>query len=823
MNTHGHQSVAETAGLPLLQEAFGADKHSLNALYLGNWLTDVSQAVDPVAYWVFAGRAGGAIAAITDIRDDIIRDMERLIAELTPTLFSWMPVQQALDPLKGILENSLNPAIRGLRNLIDGYLILSADERNPRLARFFRKAFLVIGYFKFVHPNIAGQAPRMDFESFMQVFGREDTVHGAIGVMPSPGSPGVSLPAPDTPGSYTQYYPHEHLDRPECLPPRDPPVFAPGVQIVGPPNPTGPGRRPGTRWNGEVIRPDLYSYLRDQIEMTAGLLSEVDTDFEAALLNGIRDDDPNWHKTLAKLGHALHQVEDFFAHSNWVELAHKSLGPDFLDRVIPPHLPIDFLNRAYTVYQKRLSRHLTSPLTNWQDHPDEDWVVTGSFDFRDTLISLAHVTEEIWGGHVPDPYARGHDLFQSVSHAIQHPETVVFKAQKAMRETLEFLDKPTRALEDRDNDIAQRLRRRFEPRLVRLARPRVSARVARAVLREMDFLRDSPVVIQRAFFDVITEGSRIFEIGRTSYSIYHIIRELREFFANPYAWMLDFLERHSRQLVIDAIKFYAKERIYDWIAADRIGCHSLLAKDNGLEPFYEQQKECATAVHWYIVKTLLRTRSDENRFIDWLELLEYFLRNPLPSGDGANIVYRTIPVTIVHVTGDHENIESLVSRYAPSAIRGRQLGGADIADANFGFSSYGRVPQRQREQAIIQILNDPAWGRVSREVMGPVFRSGLRVLIPNQRIRARFTMRRGDETPWFKAVLQSEEGWKVFRGYDDPETGISVPPLEHHRPRYITVEEFTSRIRRGRNLRQRSREAYRPGEQRRRPFYCHER
>jgi hypothetical protein len=43
VNTEGHADVAESAGIPLLREAFGEKDRSLDALELGNWLTDVSQ------------------------------------------------------------------------------------------------------------------------------------------------------------------------------------------------------------------------------------------------------------------------------------------------------------------------------------------------------------------------------------------------------------------------------------------------------------------------------------------------------------------------------------------------------------------------------------------------------------------------------------------------------------------------------------------------------------------------------------------------------------------------------------------------------------
>lgn len=64
MNTSGHHSVAREAGEVVLQNALKAvnkEHLSTTAFYMGNWLADVSQAVDPVAYENAAGKIKGLI------------------------------------------------------------------------------------------------------------------------------------------------------------------------------------------------------------------------------------------------------------------------------------------------------------------------------------------------------------------------------------------------------------------------------------------------------------------------------------------------------------------------------------------------------------------------------------------------------------------------------------------------------------------------------------------------------------------------------------------------------------------------------------------
>jgi hypothetical protein len=789
MNTHGHETIAENAGLELLEDAFGRNR-SLNALYLGNWLTDVSQAVDPVAYASGSKKAQQTVVKLVDALQGLLE--EYIGALLMPTL----------TPLRPDLSPIMEPAKKALAAQITYLFAAPDDERSSNAAKFFRDAFLYIGYFKFVHPEKPGAMPRMDFECFMRVFGRPTDTRGAT----------RSSAAADRPGAYTQYYPHEHIDRPEMLPARDPPVYAPGEQLPGRPYRVPSGQRAATRSprRPEQLAPDLYAYIRDHMEMTAGLLAEADLEMRDALRAGIRDNDPAWHLTLAKLGHALHQVEDFFAHSNWAELAALRLGPGELARLLPPETGLEWLDRAFTLYQKRLKRHLTQPLPNWEKHDDERWVVTGYFDFRDTLLSLAHVSEELWGGDATDPWADLHGLGQKAKDIVEKPRTTLFEAQKLMSNTLDFVTDPTRALEDRDNEVAKKLKEKYGSDVRRLIQPGVPREIARDVALESSLLKNAPPEIQDAFLNAIIEGGRGYAAGKTAITVYTAVKDISALVRNPLGFVKSWLTDRMQERLKKALVFYVRERVYDWIGASRIGSHSLLAKDHGSEPLYRKAHDCATAVHWYIVHTMLRWKRDENaKHIDWLELLEHFLRNPLPPTAGGSVGAVTVPVTIVHTVRAGEQLGarrnpaySLEDIYRENSFHPDSFSWRTIADANFGTTG---MPTDEAQRTVNAVLRDQAWGY---PVQKPnyAFKPGLRVLIPQQKAMLYYVIPPSDDPRWFTEVF--EKGWTVFKGYADPEAMMSHAPLEPHSPISISAAQHEEIVSHGRALRLRARGAY---------------
>jgi len=802
MNTHGHGEVAEEAGLPLLNDTFPR-LSSLHAMHLGNWLTDVSQAVDPVAYATVASKGRGAVDAADGFRKSIEATVEEALGamlEHAPVVVRG-PAKRVLARVRDLLGQQANKSKQVLLKCIDELFAAQDQERDSRVGQFFRSIFLVIGYFKFVHPASAGKPPRMDFECYMRVFGRPKDTRGGAG----------SNPALDRPGAYTQYYPHEHLDRPEILPPQDPPVYSPGKQ-TGPDNALKSGASPGTRAKKEArqYRPDLYSYLRDDMEMTAGLLGEVDRDLRTILARaGLKplfagspdlsslERNPEWHICLAKLGHALHQVEDFFAHSNWVELVVDRGGPAAYAKFLPHRAPVDLLNRARTVVEKRLRRHLTSAQKDWRLHPSERWVVTGYFDFHDTFVSLLHLTEEAWGGDVPDPWAELDAAGKKLQELREKPSEAVAGVQRLLRQSLDLLTDPRAAQDDPENDVAKLYRERIGRDVDRLRRPPVQKELAERIAKEAPQLANAPPEIRDAFFQALVLGSQ----AAGARGLYQSIKTVSEFVLDPAGWLLDQLPEKLK----DAFVFYARERLYDFVAMDRLGCHSLMAKDHGLEPLYEPNKQCATAVHYFIVKTLLRFRDDgAPAQIDWLQLLEFFLRNPVAPKNGRRASVKA-PVAIMHVVQKDEQLDSpverfsLTKRYRRTAANPGTFTWRTIADANFNTKG---LSDAKAAKIVNLTLRDSGWGY---PVTPPnyAFKAGVRLWIPDQLVKRQAPVASDAEPEWFQIVI--DKGWKVFRDKSDPNT-----PLKPYTPSPISKQDFGTIISDGHRMRMQARQEYRP-------------
>jgi len=584
MDTHGHEECARDAGRPQLAAALGRvgkNGWRLEAFYLGNWLTDVSQAVDPVAYAEASGKVDSALRSV-------IRGVRAI--PLAPDAI--------LDPVA--------EAIEALRERIHGALGVLRGGRSSPAGRALKKGFLVIGYFKFVHPSQPGQPARMDYDAFKHVFDQR----------------------------YTQYYPHEHLDRwPKSLTERG--GIAAG-RAGGTITPDGRGT------GSSSLNPHIYSYLREDLEIAAGLLASVDQEWARLTFDRggpwTSDGDPAWNEWLAKLGHALHALEDYFAHSNFIELALKHLGDAAM---LPrPAGRLALANGDEDIFLKRLKRYsaTTADTTSrWRTLTDEDYVATGYFDFVDTIHSISHVAGDLW-----DQHGHGGGDSHWDRKIGRYMRTVILEVKRRTASTPTVTDAQAGAIA---RQVVTDQFSHGDPD-------------ARQAADEL--LHQCPAEVRDAFF----EGVGLFcmktpGVAITLYDAIETASEFMDFIEAPFHWLAD---------KIRAIPEWIKEQIHDIVDPPlkqlldthllgrfRVGCHSLMAKDYAWESnhpvinqIYRRAKNCSKGVHWYVVKTITRwstattisaprTLRDEapavatvnvRQSVDWLELVECLLRHP---------------------------------------------------------------------------------------------------------------------------------------------------------------------------------------------------
>jgi hypothetical protein len=585
MDTHGHEECAKLGG-EMIQAAIDSSRHPqlrLGAFYLGNWLTDVSQAVDPVAISSLRVKFRQAMYAV-------IQEVEAVSAYLPG--FTQAQVGQ--------FRNSLNEEHCRIDNAAAA--IAGTTSASP-LAGLIKRTFFVLGYRKFVHPDSPKTKRRMDFPSYKEIFNQR----------------------------FTQYFPHEHVDRY----PGDPAErggYSKKV-AVGTLTPTGTGT------GQSKLTPHQYEYLVEDIRVVAGLLAEVDLHWARKTFSGRRsvsDEDVEWNKHLAKLGHAVHAVEDYFVHSNYIELALKD-WPDGAKYRPDPSLRLDsgYLETPTEIVEKRLRQFDGEKLPNLSKERN---VVTGYFDFVDTFFSLRHVYEGIFGekegdGEEGDEAEGWRRLLHSVVQAI-HEQT--------------RLD-PSVSLEN-----ARKIARR---EVVHQAYYGKAERQSAA----QELLNECPSEIREEFYEVAAQFCvRAPGAAVSMYSAFETVVEFTSHLSAPVKWIEGLLKPlmgpSLSSMIVKSISHQILRIVDNRLGRTRIGSHSLLAKDyawhvqglSELDRLYDLAKGLAKAIHWYILYALTRwsrveaipaartfagdetvfNTIEERLYIDWLELLECFLRNP---------------------------------------------------------------------------------------------------------------------------------------------------------------------------------------------------
>ncbi len=903
MKPFGHHKVAEDAGLPLMMEAFGADHRALGAFYLGNWIADFSQLVDPAAMeslsfaknrkalldklWT-SKEIAAFTEGVTDIFKQIYTDDELKRCEepgfIPKSLYDLLMVPDKAMKNFEDLSRKLNAAFNEI-------FVGQTDSRDFEIGQIMREIFFVIGYFQFVYEPELTQTP----DPFLLTMGEFKAVFGdpgkTAGTRVMPGQPGGVLAAPATPGAYTQYYPHEHYDRP--IIPGDSKTRAPGEQkpdlrlrLGVTPNrrtgdeslPPGPravtskdtikrsGNHAGPPKSEEKGEPDLYSYLRDYMEGTAGLLAELDDEFAAALAapptpagrGGSYD--AAWVKTLAKAGHTLHQVEDFFAHSNFVELAVQRLGRQdhFLRVKDKDDEDKDHgAEVAHRIFSRRLKRYLDNIEEN--NLQREDWVVTGYFDPLDTIVAIIHTMQDhqrIWGTDDPhDPGKKGgaKDPLTVTPEDKEHqerfekegtpqPDIRIFKdpkkaaidylasplkqpakdSAKAMFEMYRLVADPKAAMNDPDNDVARVLRTKnaqVAKELEEGIKPYLTEADINTIVAGLPPLEGVPPEVMQSFANIYIAGSNFGAHKDAAMSKLEAVWLIEQMIFNPVSLLADELVSEYAS----GLRYWVQDTLLTLAQADRIGCHSLMAKDHVDAVLHEPMWHCAAVVHSHVIKVLVRDRAMDppGKAVDWLELLEAMLRNPETALAEAHQQRHKVVTfePIIHIVKRGEQLDtlsqgamSLTRRYAPSSRQGRYRpynkrepkGGFHwrmIADANDVFGTKGKTDAQARGM-INNHLRSIGAPRVGANY---ALKPGMRLTIPDQKKETWVMHTPRADVPWWEKLLNQDKpdfSTLTAKRDEDSENG--------HTPQFMDRSDFDAMIARGKYLREVFREFYRP-------------
>ena len=799
MNTHGHGKIADDVGLPLLVAAFkarGYERIPLNAFPLGNWLTDVQQAVDPVAL-----NAPVVKKFIRESTEEIVNSVFLEPAPGDDILSRWVRKYQ------GRIERVVRDKQAELELSVDALFTKTGtpgEVRRTKLYDALRTAFRVNGYFRFVHP-VEG-VPRLDHE-------------------PSSGyrlDPAVYFGVFEQ--MFTQYWPYEHLDRPEVRPPLDPIDFRSEIAS---------GPRAG---GGSNFSPDLYAHLREDLEIAAGRIARVELELGVPmfdLMQPPRAGDLPWNLSLAMLGRAMHAPEDFFAHSLFTEFCLSMLGSE--------HIPdSDHVRETMGLRMQQWQRELPNrPPPAAVSEPN---VVTGWFDIQDTIISLSHMVEDLFGKRFQDPALRLAAAKQAVVDAGSRPDILVFDIQELMYEASETLDDPQKAMQDRDNKVAQRARE-FLPS-TGLGQP-VDEETVRRLLSDSPAYRDVPDQVKTDMVNQLIMLHAGIQIGRSTITAYKAVRNVYRFFTGPIRAVTGWLGEALGDEIDNAINFAIVSRLEALAGSRRIGCHSLLSKDYEDAPLYDQAWQLAAAMHWYVLSVMTRQhpsmtpaekqdqgqgkgqqdgdeakpkdkekqkparpKASKPRHVDWFDLLEFFLRHPAPGDKNLVGQEEETCIPIEHVVDNRRRVDSLATlgkRYRKSACASKPFTWRSIADANFATAGKSdRVTQR----VVNHVLATSRTGYVVRDGINYAFNPGLIVIIPDQR-RTYLTWELDTSKPtWWQEVIERKT-WRALPGYSDPERRASVPPIEvGYEPRLIDVGKAALQIESAEQLRLRREKAY---------------
>jgi hypothetical protein len=406
---------------------------------------------------------------------------------------------------------------------------------------------------------------------------------------------------------FTQYYPHEHLDFPPW----------PWGNIIGDRTPTDAPQHlcDETETAGKRL---VFQYTDEQLVYVSDRLTHVQEKWKKWALNESDGSSRRpLHEILCEYGHASHAIEDFFFHSNFIEMAWQRLRGELPE------------NNRDPGNQRRYFRRLRAPLG------------TGGGADLDTAQSLA--ADIVYTG-----YFGSKDMFHSLMDSVKG-----IGEKLGATPALQKIIGPMLYVPDPDGDDQEQANglQKKEDRERYLKKYREEYRSG-AITAGIDLGvangEIGPKTAESAKKAMALDEELALKrrgIGVADMGIVGLVLELAGIAETEYANSATTTKKYNEQPLINDL------RTNNGASGENIGSHSLMAKDSTRkEPLRAQAVNAASVAAQYVARTMIdvvypslalagarfhRETSDDDRNtvddpggLDWLHLVRHFVCHP---------------------------------------------------------------------------------------------------------------------------------------------------------------------------------------------------
>lgn len=828
MDAGGHEEIGKDAGEELLKKALeeGAcpDKGDetefrITAFPLGNWLTDISQVVDTQLYRKIREFTTSKVNMVADMAVSKIEGYESTVVgktreflneHLTGKLLEYADYIMdavSMENLKQRIVSKQQEIVAQIDMLFLGSNPGDPDAGQSELADALQSLATYMAYFRFVFSTQGNDRSTwgMDYPSFLYVMEEH----------------------------FTQYYPYEHQDRP-----------ADG---------DGYDARP-SEWKkndldsgvSDTDGRDCYEYLRENIQVNAAKLAAFDRFFASYAFNpkrnGFRDgsgnriavlsdSNPEFNLHLANLGRTLHSCEDFFAHTNFVDyISDENERIDELRRQTQPYK--DILKKR----KRRWTAAYTSWPDNWRDMPPENDIVSGYFDFIDTVISLLQKVDSLM--MIPDMNNTPGDKVQWIADetrgALEYDYKKLFTDSILLiQDPGDEWDKGSGSPDSNDKNSAAELLKQSENLETIIAgleagpQERTAAVLDNVLASPMfEFVPEEIKQHFRSGVDLFVRGRAVASMTK---SLFDLIVLLKQIYQDPLAWIRDMVQDQ----ILEMFESWLVQQFYLLIGMGRVGCHSLIAKDDATDLFYDAAMHCAKSVHYQAMHVFMRhlktpqvtigSKSKNtlrmSNWVDWLHFLEYFLDNPynasnVPLGEEEYTDYSHS----IYITEDRDTLDTIADMFLPTCDPGIELTWREIALENglcFGDEDDEMLIRQINET--IEVSGMGTFNSVRPDDRFFSFIAGIELVIPYQeQTFTRLIYSENGRKIWWKYVINDPDGWLVMYRYGENGTkvdnGSGNMVIPHgYRMLPVTFNRLKEIIQTGRAKQRQLERAYRNG------------